>query len=114
MFKLNKATVYKGRAAQIPVCFVDEDGVNLHTCGITGSTIRIENQDGSFIEKAASTGLAWGTPDQTYLYIYPFTSEETALFKNGTEKSIFLKVIFGENCMKYEFKKFLTIFDDVF
>ena len=114
MFKMNKAVVYKGRASEIAVCFVDQDCNNLHTCGITGSFLRIENQDGSFIEKAASSGIAWGAPESTYMYIYPFTAEETALFKLGVDLSVYLKIVFGANSMKYEFKKFLLVMNDVF
>lgn len=114
MYKFNKAIVYKGRANEIAVCFVDENYNSLPTCGISSSSIRIENEDGSFIEKVATQGLAWGLPDKNYLYIYPFTADETNLFKAGVDKSIFLKISFGADCMKYEFKKFLTVLDDVF
>ncbi len=114
MYKFNKACVYKGRASQIAVVFVDENGVNLHTCGMTASTIRIENEDGSFIEKVAGSGISWGAPDQTYLHLYDFTPEETALFKKGLERSIFLKISFGTPFLKFEFKKFLNVYEDLF
>ncbi len=114
MYKFNKSVVYKGRATQIAVCLVDDQNLQLPTQGITGSFVRIENEDGSFIEKAASTGIAWGVVEQTFLYIYPFTKEETMLFKKGTDKSLFLKICFGDNCYKYEYKTFLKVFDDIF
>ncbi len=114
MYDFNKATIYKGRAVQIPVCFVDSDKQNLPTCGITGSTVKIENQDGSFIEKAAATGIAWGVVCQTYMYIYQFTPEETALFLPGNDLSLYLTILFGENHYKYEFKKFLTVVEEIF
>ncbi len=113
-YRLNKGFIYKGRAAQVAVCFVDDNANNLHCCGITGSSIRIENQDGSFIEKDASTGIAWGIPDLTYMYIYPFTPEETALMKARIDGSIWLKIKFGADSMKYEMKKFITVAEDVF
>lgn len=111
---MNKPTIYRGRSAEIGILLVDDDSKNFHTCGITGSFLRIENQDGSFIEKAASTGLAWGLPDLNYLYVYPFTDVETNAFNLGVDLSVWLNIIFGANSMKYEKKKYLTVLEDVF
>ncbi len=115
MYELNKAVINKGRAAQVAVCLIDTlSGANLFTCGMTSTVIRIENQDGTFIEKVAATGLSWGLPDPTTLHVYEFSADETALMKTGVDRSVWVKVIFGANFMKYEMKKFLTVQDDAF
>ncbi len=116
MYRMNKQTLFRGRAAQVCVTFVDKNNNNeqLFTCGITGSKIRVQNEDESFTEKVASSGLVWGIPQKTYIYIYDFTAEETALMKLGADQSLFLQIDFGADFSRHEMKQFLTIIDDAF
>ncbi len=113
MYQINKATVYKGRAAEFSVIYVDEKGNEYDTCNCTSALVRIENQDGTFLEKAPSTGIIWGTTKKTYLHVYTFSAAETALFKAGI-KPLQVKLSYGENYSKIEFKEFLTVLNDLF
>jgi hypothetical protein len=115
MYRFNKAEVFKGRATQFPVCLVDASANQLPTSGITAAFLRIENEDGSFIEKQSTAGIVWGiSPEQTFLQIFPFTKEETALFKSGLDMKVWLKLVFGENEMKYEIPAYLKVYDEVY
>jgi hypothetical protein len=114
MYKTNKAQVTRGQAGEVAATLVDPQGNAFFTCGLTGITMRIENEDGSFLEKAASTGTSWGLPEKTYMYIFGFTPEETALFKVGSDLSVWLKCSFGVNDTKYEMARFLTVMADLY
>ncbi len=114
MYRLNKQTIYKGNKTQVCVIMVDENGWPLPLVGITAIHARIQNQDDSFVAKPAITAFTWGVVETFTAYVFEFTSEETALFKESPEESLWLKADYGENSKKFEFKKFLKVVPDVY
>lgn len=97
------------------VFYVNEAGQQINITGLTAHYLKIHNQDGSWIEKQCTNGFVWGLPlNQTYLGIYSFSSEETALFKGGPMQSAFLKLCYGENVVWQEIKNYLFVYPDSF
>lgn len=114
MYQTNKASLYRGRPHDLVVTLVDSAGEQFHTCGFTGTMIRLEKQDGSFLEKTPSGGFQFGVLNPTFMQVFSLTAEETALLKLGPEQSVFLKIIFGANSAKYQLKRFLEVSEDIF
>jgi hypothetical protein len=114
MYQTNKLKTYKGRACELALTLIDDLGNQLPTCGLTSAVIRIPNEDGSFIEKAASRGLVFGICESTSIYVYAFTAEEAALFKVGRDMDVGLTIGFGTDSWKVSMKGALTVLNEVF
>ncbi len=113
MFQLNKAEVYRGQPAQFALVMVDAAGRQLPTCGLTGVVVLVQNEDDTFTEKAPDGVQIWGYGEQTNLYVFSFTDAETPLFKLGAERSVYVKIAFTTGELKFEFKKCLTVLEEI-
>ena len=115
MFKTNVMTCYKGRAYELGVFYIDANSNEISIAGLTGHYLRIQNQNGTFIEKMVTAGFGWGLQlNQNYLGVFAFTKDETALFKVGANQSVFLKLVYGDNVVWQEIKGYLTVLPDLF
>ncbi len=115
MFKANKVVCYRGRAYDLPVFYLNESLNQINTFGLTDHFLKIQNQDGSWIEKQCLNGFQFGLPlNRTYLGVFSFSAAETALFKLGANQSVFLKLIFGDNVVFQEIKSYLFCYADRF
>jgi len=53
------------------VFYVNEAGQQISINGLTGHYLKIQNQDGTWIEKQCLSGFQWGLPlNSTYLGVY--------------------------------------------
>ncbi len=115
MYKFNKASVYRGRAYDLAVCYLDELSNQIPTNGLTSHYLKVQLQDLSWLDKLCGSGFGWGLQlNQTYLGVFSFTKEETALFKIGPNQSVFLKLCYGENIIYQEIKSYLFVYPEIF
>jgi len=112
-FEINKFKAYRGRACQFAILMVDEDGDPIPVEGLQTITALIQNEDGSYLEKAAAGGVTWGLGEKVTLYYFTFTAEETEVWKLGDNRAIFVRIGFTATTIMHEFNTFLDVAEEL-
>jgi hypothetical protein len=102
-WSVNKWRVAQGEEIKFLVHLFDDADNSLNVAGATGVYVHVKKADGTVLEKAAETGLTWGSLCPLYIYAFRFTAEETALLSvKPVAQDIWVKLVFGANSYLYK------------